>query len=139
MRLPWFVPVSFVSGLTSAIVGAGGLLANPFYLDYGLTKERMLATRAVNSLVIQLVKIAAYLAFGVLNWDLVRHGALRGCRRGHGHLVDSALAAPPRATSLPQIRCVGHGDRRFADPLATARLDPWPPDRGVIFISTGRL
>ncbi|MGA9013851.1 MAG: sulfite exporter TauE/SafE family protein [Acetobacteraceae bacterium] len=82
MRLPWFVPVSFVSGLTSAIVGASGLLANPFYLNYGLTKERMLATRAVNSLVIQLVKIAAYLAFGVLNWDLVRHGASAGAGAG---------------------------------------------------------
>ena len=33
MRLPWFVPVSFVSGLTSAVVGASGLLANPFYLN----------------------------------------------------------------------------------------------------------
>ena len=52
MRLHWFLPVSFVSGLTSAVVGASGLLANPFYLNYGLVKERMLATRAVNSLAI---------------------------------------------------------------------------------------
>jgi uncharacterized membrane protein YfcA len=78
MSLPWFVPVSFVSGLTSAVVGASGLLSNPFYLNYGLTKERMLATRAVNSIAIQLVKIAAYLAFGVLNWDLLGHGVAAG-------------------------------------------------------------
>jgi hypothetical protein len=65
VRLPWFVPVSFVSGVTSAIVGASGLLANPFYLNYGLTKERMLATRAVNSLV-----------------DLVRHGVTVGAGAG---------------------------------------------------------
>ncbi len=82
MRLPWFLPVSFASGMTSAIVGASGLLANPFYLNYGLTKEGMLATRAVNSLVIQLVKIAAFLAFGALNWDLVRHGASAGAGAG---------------------------------------------------------
>ena len=50
MRLPWFVPVSFASGLTSAVVGASGLLVNPFYLNYGLMKEAMLATRAANSL-----------------------------------------------------------------------------------------
>lgn len=74
----WFVPVSFTSGLTSAMVGASGLLANPFYLGYGLTKERMLATRAVNSIAIQFVKIAAYLYFGVLNWDLVGHGIAAG-------------------------------------------------------------
>jgi uncharacterized membrane protein YfcA len=78
MRLPWFLPVSFVSGLTSAIVGAGGLLANPFYLNYGLIKERMLATRAVNSVSVQIVKIASYLVFGALNWDLVRHGLVVG-------------------------------------------------------------
>ena len=65
MHLPWFLPVSFATGLTSAVVGASGLLANPFYLNYGLMKEAMLATRAVNSLVIQLVKIAAYTGFGV--------------------------------------------------------------------------
>lgn len=82
MRLPWFLPVSFVSGLTSAIVGAGGLLANPFYLNYGLAKERMLATRAVNSLSIQLIKISAYLAFGVLTWDLVLHGISAGAGAG---------------------------------------------------------
>lgn len=52
MPLPWFVPVSFVSGLTSAVVGASGLLVNPFYLNHGLMKEALLATRAVNSLAI---------------------------------------------------------------------------------------
>jgi uncharacterized membrane protein YfcA len=78
MRLPWFLPVAFISGLTSAIVGASGLLANPFYLNYGLTKERMLATRAVNSMTIQIIKLAMYLRFGIMTWDLVGHGAAVG-------------------------------------------------------------
>jgi len=78
MRLPWFLPVSFASGLTSAVVGASGLLVNPFYLNYGLIKEAMLATRAVNSLAIQLVKIGAYVTFGVLHWRLARHGLVAG-------------------------------------------------------------
>lgn len=78
MSLPWFVPVSFVVGMTSAIVGASGLLANPFYLNYGLLKERMVATRAVNSLFIQLAKISAYATFGVLDWDVVEHGLSAG-------------------------------------------------------------
>jgi uncharacterized protein len=78
MRLPWFLPVSFASGMTSAIVGASGLLANPFYLNYGMVKEPMIATRAVNSLTIQLAKIMAYAAFGALDWDLFRHGLSAG-------------------------------------------------------------
>jgi len=78
MRLPWFVPVSFGSGMTSAIVGASGLLTNPFYLNYGMLKERMIATRAVNSMAIQLAKIGTYTAVGVLDWDLARHGLFSG-------------------------------------------------------------
>jgi uncharacterized membrane protein YfcA len=78
MRLPWFVPVSFVSGLTSALVGASGVLANPFYLNYGMVKERMLATRALNSIGIQLAKLAAYGAFGALTLDLALHGVSAG-------------------------------------------------------------
>ena len=53
-------------------------MANPFYLNYGLMKEAMLATRAVNSIAIQLVKIAAYVAFGALHWRLARHGLVAG-------------------------------------------------------------
>lgn len=78
MRLHGFVPVSFVSGLTSAVVGASGLLANPFYLNYGMVKERMVATRAVNSLAIQVAKIGAYAAFGALDWELLRYGLIAG-------------------------------------------------------------
>jgi len=78
MRLPAFIPVSFGSGMTSAIVGASGVLTNPFYLNYGMLKERMVATRAVNSLVIQLAKIASYASFGALSANLVLHGAAAG-------------------------------------------------------------
>jgi len=78
MRLHWFPLVSFVSGLTSAVVGASGLLANPFYLNYGMVKERMVATRGVNSLAIQIAKIGAYAAFGALDWELLRYGLFAG-------------------------------------------------------------
>jgi uncharacterized membrane protein YfcA len=78
MPLPWFIPVAFCSGTISGVVGASGLLANPFYLNYGLIKEEMLATRAVNSLAIQLVKLASYGAFGVLNAPVLRYGLAAG-------------------------------------------------------------
>jgi uncharacterized membrane protein YfcA len=78
MRLHGFVPVSFASGMTSAVVGASGLLANPFYLNYGMVKERMVATRAVNSLAIQVAKIGAYAAFGALDWEWIGYGLYAG-------------------------------------------------------------
>jgi uncharacterized membrane protein YfcA len=74
MRLRWFVPVSLASGSISALVGASGLLVNPFYLNYGLGREALLATRAVNSLVIQIAKLASYAAFGALTMPVHAHG-----------------------------------------------------------------
>ncbi|MBS0560016.1 MAG: sulfite exporter TauE/SafE family protein [Proteobacteria bacterium] len=69
-----FIPVSFLSGLVSAVVGASGLLANPFYLGHGLEKQALLATRAVNSLAIQMTKLAGYAAFGALTSERLLDG-----------------------------------------------------------------
>jgi uncharacterized membrane protein YfcA len=78
MRLAWFIPVSFVSGLTSGLAGASGILANPFYLNYGLVKEPLLATRAVNSVAIQVAKLATYGALGVLSTSSAAAGLAAG-------------------------------------------------------------
>jgi hypothetical protein len=90
MRLAGFVPVSFFVALVSGIVGASGLLANPFYLNYGLVKERMIATRAVNSLVIQLSKIGTYFTLGALNADIL----LEGLAAGLGAVLAIWMATP---------------------------------------------
>ena len=79
MRLPWFIPVSIVSGFTSGLAGASGLLVNPFYLNYGLVREQLLATRAANSLLIQTAKLATYASLGVMTPDAIEHGIV-GCR-----------------------------------------------------------
>jgi uncharacterized membrane protein YfcA len=78
MRLAWFIPVSFVSGLTSGLAGASGILANPFYLNYGLVKEPLLATRAANSVAIQVAKLVTYGAFGVLSAGSAAEGLAAG-------------------------------------------------------------
>jgi uncharacterized protein len=78
MQLPWFIPVSIVSGFTSGLSGASGLLVNPFYLNYGLVRERLLATRAANSLFIQVTKIATYSYLGALTAGSLRNGLIAG-------------------------------------------------------------
>ncbi len=83
MRVQWFVPVSFVSGFTSGLSGASGLLVNPFYLNYGLIRESLLATRAANSLFIQIAKLGTYGLLGVLTTD----AAIPGLIAGTGALV----------------------------------------------------
>ncbi|HTS40558.1 MAG TPA: sulfite exporter TauE/SafE family protein [Xanthobacteraceae bacterium] len=78
MRLPWFIPVSLVVGLISGVIGASSLVSVPFYLNYGLTKERMIATGALHSLFIQLTKIATYGSLGVMTVGSVLEGASAG-------------------------------------------------------------
>ncbi len=79
MPLPLFIPVSVAVGLVSGVIGASSMVSAPFYLNYGLTKERMIATGATHSLFIQLTKIATYGSFGVLTFASTFEGLLAGC------------------------------------------------------------
>jgi len=78
MRRPWFIPVSLAVGIISGVIGASSLVSVPFYLNYGLTKERMIATGGVHSLFIQLTKIATYGSLGVLTAGSVLEGVSAG-------------------------------------------------------------
>ena len=78
MRLPWFIPVSVAVGAISGVIGASSLASAPFYLNYGLTKERMIATGAVHSIFIQVTKIATYGSLGVLTSASVLEGVAAG-------------------------------------------------------------
>ena len=78
MRLPWFIPVSLAVGLISGVLGASSLVSLPFYLNYGLTKERMIATGAFHSLFIQLTKIATYGSLGALSAGSIIEGVSAG-------------------------------------------------------------
>jgi uncharacterized protein len=78
MRLPWFIPVSIAVGLISGVVGASSLISVPFYLNYGLTKERMIATGAFHSLFIQLTKIVAYGSLGIVSFRSATEGLCAG-------------------------------------------------------------
>jgi uncharacterized membrane protein YfcA len=68
------VAAGFVSGLTGAV----GLIFNTFYLRYGLGKEQVIATRAANEIILHLIKIALYAAFGLLTNKAVAYGLLIG-------------------------------------------------------------
>ena len=62
----WFAPVGAVSGFLSAIVGAVGPLAAPFFLHYGLLKEAYVGTEALGAAATHLTKSLAYGRLSVL-------------------------------------------------------------------------
>ena len=78
MKLSWFLPLGFSASFLSALIGATGPVHNPFMLSYGLIKERLVATKAINSLIMQLTKLVSYGAFGALSMEIASYGAILG-------------------------------------------------------------
>ncbi len=72
--LPLGILISFLSGL----IGATGPVLNPFMLNHGLTKEHMVATKSLNSLLMQLTKLLTYGGLGVLTVQLGLWGITLG-------------------------------------------------------------
>lgn len=74
----YFLPVGFLYAFFSGLIGSTGPVLHPLYLNYGLTKEALLATKSFNVLGVHLVKLIAYGAFGVLTQENLAYGLLIG-------------------------------------------------------------
>jgi hypothetical protein len=95
-----FLPAGFFHAFISGLVGSSGPVMNPFYLNYGLVKEQMLATKAVHVIVVHIAKLFVYAAFGVLKPEYLGYGLVIG------------LAAAP-ATWAGQYILQKMSDRQF--------------------------
>ncbi len=78
MKLRWFFPLGFSVSFLSGLIGATGPVHNPFMLSYGLEKEKLVATKAINSFVMQLTKLISYGAFGALSIQIAGYGLVLG-------------------------------------------------------------
>lgn len=74
----FFLPAGFVYAFLSGLIGSIGPVLNPFYLNYGLAKEKMIATKSAHALVVHGVKLVAYAAFGVLTLPYLGYGLVIG-------------------------------------------------------------
>ena len=68
--------IGFLAGFVSGLTGAVGLLFNGCYFRLGLKKEEIVATRAANELLLHLVKLMSYAAFGLLTTRACITGAV---------------------------------------------------------------
>jgi uncharacterized membrane protein YfcA len=73
-----FLPVSLINAVGSGLIGSTGPVMNPMYFNYGLEKEAMVGTKALNKAMLHLTKLLAYGAFGALNLDCVLYGLVIG-------------------------------------------------------------
>ncbi|MGA7440407.1 MAG: sulfite exporter TauE/SafE family protein [Luteibacter sp.] len=70
--------IGFVAGFVSGFTGAVGLLFNGFYLQQGLSREQLVATRAANEIALHIVKLILYAYFGLVTNEAMVAGAVLG-------------------------------------------------------------
>lgn len=76
---PWhFLPVAFLNAIGSGLIGSTGPIMNPMYLGYGLEKEAMVATKALNKTTLHIVKLISYLSLGALDQTYLGYGLMMG-------------------------------------------------------------
>ena len=87
MKLKWFIPIGFLVEFLNSLIGATGPVLNPFYLNYGLEKEKMIATKTVNSFFVGLVQISTYATLGSLKGNLWIYGIILGIGASVGNWI----------------------------------------------------
>lgn len=73
-----FLILSFLNSFVSSLVGSTGPVLNPAYLNYGLDKEELLATKSITVTLMHSLKLLSYLVLGILNWQYVIYGLVIG-------------------------------------------------------------
>lgn len=84
----------------STLVGGMGPVLNPFYLNYGLTKESLIATKTANSFFVGLIQVGAYSFFGLLEGELWYFGISLGLGASFGNYLGKKLLAKMKDNSF---------------------------------------
>ncbi|MDB4061537.1 sulfite exporter TauE/SafE family protein [Vicingaceae bacterium] len=91
MKLCYFIPLGFIVTLISTLFGATGAVLNPFYLNIGLVKEKLIATKTANSFFAGFAQLGSYTYLGVLQGELWGYGLLIGLGAIIGNIFGKKL------------------------------------------------
>jgi len=87
------VPLGFITAFISTLVGGLGPVLNPFYMNTGLKKEDLVATKTANSFFVGLAQIGSYTFFGVLTINLWIYGFALGLGAIVGNIIGKRFLA----------------------------------------------
>lgn len=88
-----FVPLGFVTAFISTLVGGLGPVLNPFYMNAGLKKEDLIATKTANSFFVGIAQIGSYAFFGILTAPLWIYGLVLGVGAIVGNIIGKRFLA----------------------------------------------
>ncbi|WP_019671954.1 sulfite exporter TauE/SafE family protein [Psychrobacter lutiphocae] len=96
-----FAPLGFLVAFISTLVGGLGPVLNPFYMNSGLKKEDLIATKTANSFFVGIAQIGSYTFFGVLTTQLWVYGLALGIGAIVGNIIGKRFLA---GMSIHQFR-----------------------------------
>lgn len=96
-----FIPLGFVTAAISTLVGGLGPVLNPFYMNTGLQKEDLIATKTANSFFVGIAQIGSYAFFGILTAQLWIYGLALGLGAIVGNIIGKRFLA---GMSIRQFR-----------------------------------
>ena len=103
VRTWYFLPASVIYAFLSGLVGSTGPILNPLYLNYGLVKEPMIATKSANVVVVHIAKLIAYTVFGALSLSYLKYGLLIGIAAFPGNWLGQIVLTQLSEAQFRQI------------------------------------
>lgn len=96
-----FIPLGFIIAFMSTLIGGLGPILNPFYMNAGLEKESLIATKTANSFFMGVVQISSYAFFGLLTAKIWLYGLVLGLGAVIGNIIGKRFLA---GMSVSQFR-----------------------------------
>jgi uncharacterized membrane protein YfcA len=128
--------LGFVAGFISGLTGAVGLLFNRFYLRRGLSRQRVVATRAANEILLHLTKLGLYAVFGLYTLEALHAGLVVG--------VAATFATLGVKKILPYLsealfRRIGYAAMVLAGSVMTLRAGAAAADQHGVVLASKRV
>lgn len=87
MKDIYFIPLGVGVSFLSTIMGATGPVLNPFYMNAGIDKEHMIATKGANAFFMGIIQIGSYAALGELSGSMWWYGLSFGIGATLGNII----------------------------------------------------
>lgn len=98
-----FIPLGFITAFIGTVVGGLGPILNPFYMNAGLKKEDLIATKTANSFFVGIAQVGSYSFFGILTAKLWIYGIVLGLGAVVGNIIGKRFLA---GMSIRQFRVI---------------------------------
>ncbi|HLS29680.1 MAG TPA: sulfite exporter TauE/SafE family protein [Flavobacteriaceae bacterium] len=100
MRLWYFIPLGLLVSIFGTIIGALGPVLNPFYLNLGLDKEDLIATKTANSFLMGMSQIGSYTFFGLLHNEMWLYGIALGLGATVGNVIGKKFLSKMKSSTF---------------------------------------